>query len=117
MVDLWLVVLLAAVALLLVAALGCVAILAMGKAMANQNALVDRLAIHLKARDILDVRAGFAPEPEKEEPKEDRPFDTVERGFADMRAAGLDPEEPEHMKVWNALRAGGGIIEPGQVPT
>lgn len=116
MIDLWLVVVLAAVGFVCVAAVACVAVLAMGKAQAGQNALVDRLAVHLKARDVFEAKAAFEPTPEPPPPEPPRPFDTEERGFQDMRAAGLDPEDPDHLAIWNGITRSGGVLNAGGVP-
>jgi len=115
MIDLWLVVVLAAVGFVAVAGVAAMAIRAMGRAMVDQNALVDRLAVHLKSRDVFETKEAFAPEKEPLPPEPPRPFDTEERGFQDMRAAGLDPEDPDHLAIWNGMRRSGGVLSAGGV--
>jgi len=103
----------------LLALVAVVAVRGAVRAQAQQQVLVERLAVYLKAGSVMEAKAALEPEKEQEE-EEDRSSDLVNRGFEDMIAAGLDPEEPNHVAAWNATRGKGNgktnfYAEPGSL--
>jgi hypothetical protein len=87
-------------------------------AMAGQQALFGQLAVHLKATSALEAKAALEPAaaPTDEDEEDNRHTDPVNRGFKDMVAAGLDPEEPGHVAIWNETRGKGSFYaEPGSI--
>lgn len=100
---------------LLLAIVACWSVAKIAGAMRAQQVLFEHLAIHLKATSVLEAQAALEPrsEPEEEEP---RSSDVTNRGFDDMAAAGLDPEEPGHVAIWNATHGRGrAYAEPGDI--
>ena len=63
----------------------------------NAN-LVEGIADRLKARDLGDYKYHDNPPPL---PDIQPLADPEMRGLADMRAHGLDPDNPEHVFQWN----------------
>lgn len=91
------------------------AISAMDDAVRSQQQTFERIAVHLKARDLYEVKAH--DEPPSAPVESEGLADPALGGFEDMRRAGLDPEEPGHLAIWNTTRGNGaGIGDIGEVP-